>query len=610
MTPIIKQEGRTKIFIKTPQEIEDAMNQGLEKQKMEAVERKKKWIEDALAKKLVEEEPNKKTRVIITVPLYREFDEIVPQLESLARQTVSPENFEVIILVNNKPEAEKENSEAYKDNQKTLQVGKRLHSEKEPLDLNEYREKVLSYVKANGIAVHMIDQSSVGTLHDIAEIRNEIDQEAYRRLLLTDIGDQGVITWLDADTLVEARYVEKILNAFKDPNLDSLFVDLDFFANKGADEKIFQHTYDYQYGMQYRQFGSLLGCPKEFSHVGGCQMVVRAAVLPKIGDIRCLDKRNHVGETDYMSEVLSLGTNSKHAENIWVHTKDRAKQDGLTYSHSRYLSVKDPIHHPNRQPRFSYQVVMEQAAIIKKQLNLMIHKNELTQARATTYHEEALRRILSAIGIKDVTTANANGIDYNWITIQGVFREQYGELWQSAKPVDHIEDILMVLRNFINNESELSALEQCIQESIQKSESHLEAVQYFFRGIISSAYEQGLNKIHFSDDPIAEEFFSQNPWAEKKLNELLNKCHNQEDVMLELQKEFPDYFSDFEQTPCRKAVATLQGISVFLKKVRNHPAQFPVANKFFTETFWQKEIDLNSFIQGIKIENNDAIVNQ
>jgi GT2 family glycosyltransferase len=199
-------------------------------------------IEGYLAEYLPEREErittpmNSECEVCVIIPAYDERDYILLVLASLIRQNnVVPNQFEVLIVVNNPPLPQKsinQNYESYqkkkkryqqvvKNNQETLKLIQYINGgiEKPDFRLSTKEKDIICKIKDWGLKVFAIDKSSQGkTLSEsqanVGGARNRGVAEAVERFY-KQRGKNGILAHTDADTLLEENYIRNLIKAFE-----------------------------------------------------------------------------------------------------------------------------------------------------------------------------------------------------------------------------------------------------------------------------------------------------------------------------------------------------------------------------------------------------------
>ncbi|MBI4092690.1 MAG: hypothetical protein HY420_02075 [Candidatus Kerfeldbacteria bacterium] len=176
-------------------------------------------------------------QVALVIPAYGERKYILRPLGSLAEQVgTSPDEFEVIIVINNPPSApiklENEHDAIYKarlqhyetalaDNQETLNLLsgiKTLSEEEISAGLSTTEIEEIHRIKESGLIFHVIDKASEGkTLSseqaNVGGARNRGVAEAVARF--AEIDRNGIIAQSDADIRFEPDYVASLIKQYQ-----------------------------------------------------------------------------------------------------------------------------------------------------------------------------------------------------------------------------------------------------------------------------------------------------------------------------------------------------------------------------------------------------------
>ncbi len=285
----------------------------------------------------IDQPPNSHLEVCIVVPVRMELhnESILHSLASLAEQTVSKEQFEIIYVVNNQLQDVTEQNEIFKDNQTLLHILKYINGlEAElPSTLLRHHKKIIERAKLQGVQVRIIDYSTNGfpTAEDmidpskkkgigfaryagIVAAKNRLDQVA------RDANkDKMIICHLDADTMVSLNYVQKRKDFFKkNPNLNTEFLNIDFTTLRG-DKEHFQKTFAYQLEHHCKRLSTSVFSGAD--SVGGSQITSRANAYDKIDPTTFLQKRD--GEDLAIATGLFSQHQYQFSSDITVHFEDR-----------------------------------------------------------------------------------------------------------------------------------------------------------------------------------------------------------------------------------------------------------------------------------------------
>lgn len=161
--------------------------------------------------------------VSVCIPTYEEGTDIIDTLETLSNQeNINPEQFEVLINVNNSAESDES---VRASNRQSMLVSRFLETGQEYIsELSERDQQRLQEIQTHGLRVGTIDQSSKGR-----EARPEADEklaanpvmiprkrtmdEAAERLASVNKPD-GIVVSLDADTKVGPNFIHGLIERF------------------------------------------------------------------------------------------------------------------------------------------------------------------------------------------------------------------------------------------------------------------------------------------------------------------------------------------------------------------------------------------------------------
>lgn len=217
------------------------------------MERKKKiseYLEETLrGEQRIETRMDPQCEVSVVIPAYAERKGIFRPLLSLAKQEgVKPEQFEVIIVVNNAPnepirdveETDLEWSrklEMYQyaliENQETLHILNAFQTGDTPAGLSEEETQLFDQIRTSGIKIFAIDKASDGrtlpqTDANVGGARNRGVAEAVERFF-EQKGENGIIAQSDADVRFSSNYIASLIGVFKkDPELVGIAGKMEF----------------------------------------------------------------------------------------------------------------------------------------------------------------------------------------------------------------------------------------------------------------------------------------------------------------------------------------------------------------------------------------------
>lgn len=237
--------------------------------------------------------PERNLELCIVIPARKELEKgsFFRSLESLSRQTAPMDSFEVLYVVNNTLQDSKEQNNTFAENQLLLKIIAYINGSESslPADLNQYSTSIINAAKEKGLRVRAIDYSTRGN-PDAADITDPTQKKgvgfaryagivaAKERLTETAklSGRRNVdslIAHLDADCVVNARYVQKRIDFFrKNPEKNTQFLNVDLFTATG-DQEHFASTFRFQLAYHLYRLATLFGGADA---IGGGQIVSRA----------------------------------------------------------------------------------------------------------------------------------------------------------------------------------------------------------------------------------------------------------------------------------------------------------------------------------------------
>lgn len=181
----------------------------------------------------IQEKINPSCQVVVVIPAYGERNYILRPLSSLAWQAaVTPEEYEVIIVINNPPSPPQRLNdqneivnqarfhhyeEAVTDNQSTIHLLQHIKSSS-PYELNSQESQLVDTIRQSGLIFHIIDKASEGkTLPpdqaNVGGARNRGVAEAVARFV--DINRNGIIAQSDADIRFEPDFIANLIEQYK-----------------------------------------------------------------------------------------------------------------------------------------------------------------------------------------------------------------------------------------------------------------------------------------------------------------------------------------------------------------------------------------------------------
>jgi hypothetical protein len=530
---------------------------------------------------LIEQRPNQLMRLCVVVPMYAEYENgnVFRLIESFTKQSAPPESYEVICLVNNTPDAVRTRSNGYVENQLTLAIGKYINGGGAlPEGLNDYRRGALEKAKEKGIVLHMVDFSTTGVERNIGKIRDIGLEEATRRFQTNGQGQEGLVAQMDADTIVEPHYVEKILQYFSDPKVESLFINLDYFTSEGT-EDLFRTSFHHQYQIAFDQWINTLGNSKV--EVGGPQTIARVKAYQRIGGIVHQD----MAEDFRLSESLSNQTEYRFAPDIRVYTSDRAREEGY--------DARMRLERMTGEEEFRFNgdmtYLMPRVMFLIRELEALARTNPTALAS-----EEQVKTIFDRYGVPfNYSKFREKVLDKSSKTRDGQERplemkvrlfttEFIGEtgVQTYAKSNEYVDDAVRTFMAILPP-VETAKLEELVRQNVLRASVRLGQSRTAIREAIELVYKKGsVSAQDFLQTPKTQEFIERNPWLIEKLN-MLRKTHTSpEEAISELQKEFPEWTESFENSRLRRGTAVLQALTFYLREARNNPEEYPTTNEF------------------------------
>lgn len=280
-------------------------------------------------------------KVSLVIPAYGEREYIFRPLYSISQQQgVTPNEFEVIIVVNNPglPPQKAANAtdtdyarqlnhykQALKENQITLDLIETINSNK-PININiklsDEEKSQLEAIKKSGLKLFAIDKASPGKNFPEAEAnvggaRNRGVAEAVHRF--DNIGKNGIVAQSDADTRFDSHYIKNLISAFENrPKMVGLAGALDFDRSEEIsvliDKLSFTISLEEEYNALVARKADHAGEELNKSvHFSGANMASRAfetaltGGIPSLGggeDTEFGDRLSALGEVEKVPEVL------------------------------------------------------------------------------------------------------------------------------------------------------------------------------------------------------------------------------------------------------------------------------------------------------------------
>lgn len=530
---------------------------------------------------LIKEKMSPDTKLAIVVPVYAEYDNgnIFRLIDSFSRQSVATNQFEVVCVVNNSPDVAQKQTNAFLENQDTLDLEDVLKGTKPiPEGLSDYRREVLERARDKGLVVHMIDLSSQGIEKNIGRIRDIGLQEVSRRFQQNGQGEMGIVAQLDADTVVEPRYVQKVLQEFSRPEVDSLFINLDYFVPEGSKE-LFETSFHHQFKIAMEQWLNTVRLRSV--EVGGPQSIGRVKAYREAGGISHQD----MAEDFVLARNLSERTNYKFGSNIRVYTADRARAEGYD-AQMRLDQMNDPEYSYKNTDEFRSSA---RAMFLRAELSAVL------QEHPEFYDDESkLKQYFDKYGLP---------LNYD------VLKEQVAKpVWRvrgdTPRPLherfslalsshfeainapttlssnEYVDDTIAVFKSQVS-EQEAAILDDIVQENNARARIRLNQTRSSIEQCIQQVFQQGsVDLTDFSHNPKTVEFLEANQWFLNEVNTLPEQYGSQEAATTALRTELPEYMEDYDKSRLRRSTAGLQALTQFVRRARNEPDKFPTTMAF------------------------------
>lgn len=169
---------------------------------------------------------NSKCQAAVLIPVYDETPQMLLRpLLSLARQEgIQPEQFEIIVIVNNSRQEAEEKTPAFLANQKILKFLPACQKGKHQKIFGAHKEAIAE-IRHSGIIIHAIDKSSLKNAdaeNYVTHARNRGALELALRFLSTPQKFTGIMATSDADCRFSPNYISIITSVLKKYKLNGL----------------------------------------------------------------------------------------------------------------------------------------------------------------------------------------------------------------------------------------------------------------------------------------------------------------------------------------------------------------------------------------------------
>lgn len=544
--------------------------------------------------RLIEQETPASVRLIVVVPVYKEYanGNIFRLMESFTKQTAPLNTFELLLVVNNTPEAVAAQTPGYVENQQTIALGRYFEGKNTlPTGLTEYQAQVVTKAKSRGresdgrtgLPIYFVDLSSQGLEKNIGRLRDIGVQEAMRRFAANGQAGEGIVAQLDADTVVEPQYVEKILQHFENPTTESLFVHLDYFTAEGPEE-LFRTSFHHQYGtIGYRSWMNLI-TGGEFE-AGGPQAVAKVKALQKIGGIKHLE----AGEDWLLADELRTKTKNVFAPEVRVYTSDRAREEG--YDASERMGSLEMAETGKRYPDYIFQkqrptvffFIRELQTLVRNNPDALHSPNGEVQALFDQFgfplHHDFLQEMVT-----DRTTQAGSA---EWplplpLPLESAIRKHIPEYLESfdiptksASSNEYVNETIAFFESQFPP-AETERLRKFVRQNLARAAVRL----HRSRVVVTEAVERVFVEGYLTQEQLAKtlkehDFYQQNPWMLELLNELPLEYRSVEDALTALTKRFPEWLAPLEKSRLRRSTALLHALIQYVWEAKNQPELCP-----------------------------------
>ncbi len=360
----------------------------------------------------IETRMHSQCEVSVVIPAYAEREGIFRPLLSLARQEgVKPEQFEVIVVVNNPPsEPVRQADETQKDwerkrdlylmatyqNEQTLLLIRSLTNSTISSESTEDERVFLDEIRSSGLKVYAIDKATNGqtlpeTFANVGGARNRGVAEAVARFF-EQKGTNGIVAQSDADVRFAPDYVVSLIRVFaNDPVLIGIVGRMEFEKTAEMEALITSSSSFAQLLMHYRWVTECLKygrTAKPLSRVwfSGGNMASRAFEVAIVGGVPKIAggedpafgfRLAKIGKVEQVTEVLN-------------HPLDRfSARTAASAGHGQHrLKLRDLIE--------SGEMLVENPDAVKKFGEMQAELNRLKTEKIATI--ENIRRVITING--------------------------------------------------------------------------------------------------------------------------------------------------------------------------------------------------------------------
>ncbi len=511
--------------------------------------------------------PAKEMKVSVVVPVFKEFKNgnIFKLLESFTRQQgVQTNEFEIVFVVNNTPEAAKEKTDAFEDNQTLLRLKKYFDAPQNnpiPDFVTEEDRKLLRLLADEKMNVRVVDKSTFGMAKKIGAIRNIGGNQAASRF--EEIGFDGFISILDADCTISENYIKRLCTISKQSNVKAVFTHMEFAPFTGGSERLFKtkHIYQAIWRMHYLKNGVLSRPPYER---GAPQFAIRTSTWRELGGfLENVTSREDLEMAERLSPYETVFVSDSE-----VATEDRERPVDEGYNSStrdififreaerfnQNFSIGD---YANRQMETGFGLFTY--AFIAREYNRTVHSKKLSDKEELN----ALTTLLESHGLElNSKTDLRKKRVYNEITVK--------------QNID--EFISVILHRFQEQQADLKKRIQAAYSADQAEhgsyEKELLRIAEIAKSNPSLPFEGWLTAFQTSSIALFR-VLSKEQW----FVDVLKKSHRTainypEQFSFYLEMEYPDWFATLDQAPHREALMYISVFDKFLEQERHRATEF------------------------------------
>lgn len=508
--------------------------------------------------------------VSVVTPVYRELDNgnLARILRSFTEQSAHPSAFELVFVVNQKPEiAADPANPANVENRRTLALLRWLASPTAPeppevAQLPPDGAAAFRAAKARKLRVAVVDLATAGAPTHLGELRQAgVDQALKNR----PKDDKRLVAWMDGDTVVSPTYVENLVVTFETQPVEVAFLPYRIAMDPAGPPDQYRSTFADRHKLYVtRYFATMSSAAGGRVIAESPQIVTTAKVLRQRGRV----SRQSFNEDWDFSEAVAAT-----APYTWIHdepvtTLDRRRPESFNGSTGtkdpRNPLIADPLRY-GRLPlartalertldRLERETAKRPATLAEIQDNVLFFGLEWSEAR-WKQAEAKLR------------TTN------QWAPASDVLYEYLKELPRNRA---YPEQFLTMITHRVGP-AERERLEKRFATGVERRRKEVEASTAELRRDVARLYrgEKPLNP--------EQEFLRGNKWIEREFVRARQQNVSVEKLLKAFEKEFPDWFLPFGETPMRQYNEGLLEMTRVFEEIRNDPAAWPETSRYLQE---------------------------